>query len=206
MTTIIIQLLFVLIVIIVGAMLGGIGLDVILMIVAVISAAASMQAAGGLNFMVKIAERILRKHPSSVTILSPLSISVIASQQAISASPISAATVALLGMLASFNISLLNILMITIPATLIGVLLAALFCMHNGKELNEDPEYHKRLKAGLVGNDTFKTEDFQNPRNVKIPLAVFLLATILNHSFMLPGLISTVVAICVGLLMIQVLV
>lgn len=90
------QLLFVLAAIIVGARLGGIGLgvmggvglailtfvfglqptappiDVMLMIAAVISAASCMQAAGGLDFMVKLAERLLRRNPAHVTILSPL--------------------------------------------------------------------------------------------------------------------------------------
>lgn len=43
-----------------------------LMIAAVISAAACMQAAGGLDYMVKLAEHLLRKNPSHVTLLSPL--------------------------------------------------------------------------------------------------------------------------------------
>ena len=91
-----IQLAFVLIAIIIGARLGGIGLgvlgglglavltfvfgleptsppiDVMLMIVAVIAAASCMQAAGGLDLMVKWAEKLLRKNPSKITILSPL--------------------------------------------------------------------------------------------------------------------------------------
>ena len=90
------QLLFVLAAIIVGARLGGIGLgvmggvgmavlvfvfgleptsppiDVMLMIAAVISAAAAMQAAGGLDYLVSIAEKLLRRHPSQVTVVSPL--------------------------------------------------------------------------------------------------------------------------------------
>ena len=90
------QFLFVLVAIIVGARLGGIGLgvmggiglavltfifgleptmppiDVMLMIAAVISAASCMQAAGGLDYMVKIAERILRRNPAHITILAPL--------------------------------------------------------------------------------------------------------------------------------------
>ena len=147
------QLAFVLIAIIIGARIGGIGLgvlgglglgiltfgfglqptsppiDVMLMIVAVIAAASCMQAAGGLDLMVKWAEKLLRKNPQRITILSPLvtylftfiagtghvaysvlpviaevatetkirperpmAIAVIASQQAITASPISAAT------------------------------------------------------------------------------------------------------------------
>ena len=205
------QLLFVLVAIIVGARLGGIGLgvmggvglailtfvfglqptappiDVMLMIVAVISAASCMQAAGGLDYMVKLAERLLRRNPSQVTILSPLvtylftfvagtghvaysvlpviaevatetkirperplGIAVIASQQAITASPISAATVALLGLLTGFDITLFDILKITIPATLIGVLVGAFLSKKVGKELLEDPEYLRRLEAGMI--------------------------------------------------------
>lgn len=208
------QFLFVLAAIIVGARLQGIGLgimgglglailtfvfglqptsppiDVMLMIVAVIAAAACMQAAGGLDLMVALAERFLRKHPSHITLLSPmvtylftfvagtghvaysvlpviaevaretkirperpLSIAVIASQQAITASPISAATVALLSMLAGYNISLLDILIISVPATLTGVFLGALVSMRMGKELHEDPEYLQRLEAGLFLHD-----------------------------------------------------
>ena len=90
------QFLFVFVAIIIGARLGGIGLgvlgglglavltfvfgleptsppiDVMLMIVAVISAASCMQAAGGLDLMVKWAEKLLRKNPSQITLLSPL--------------------------------------------------------------------------------------------------------------------------------------
>ena len=84
------QLLFVLVAIIIGARLGGIGLgvmggvglailtfvfglqptappiDVMLMIAAVISAASCMQAAGGLDYMVKIAEKLLVSHKEGV--------------------------------------------------------------------------------------------------------------------------------------------
>ena len=184
------QLLFVLIAIIIGARLGGIGLgvlgglglailtfvfgleptsppiDVMLMIVAVIAAASCMQAAGGLDLMVKWAEKLLRKNPSKITLLSPLVTYIftfiagtghvaysvlpviaevatetkirperplgIASQQAITASPISAATVALLSMLSGHNISLMDILMISVPCTLIGVLVGAFCSLHVG--------------------------------------------------------------------------
>ena len=134
------QFLFVLVAILVGARMGGIGLGVMggigLSILVFIAAAGCMQAAGGLDLMVRQAERLLRKHPSRITLLSPLvtylftfvagtghvaysvlpviaevaretkirperplSIAVIASQQAITASPISAAVVALLSLL-----------------------------------------------------------------------------------------------------------
>lgn len=234
----ILQLAFVLTAIIIGARLGGIGLgvmggvglgiltfafglqptappiDVMLMIAAVISAASCMQAAGGLDYMVKLAEKLLRKNPSHVTILSPivtylftfvagtghvaysvlpviaevatetkirperpLGIAVIASQQAITASPISAATVALLGLLAGFDITLFDILKITIPATIIGVLVGALFSMKVGKELVDDPEYQKRLAEGYFNSKKIEIKDVHNRRNAMISVLIFILAT-----------------------------
>lgn len=234
------QLIVVLAAIIIGARLGGIGLgvmggfglallcfvfglqptappiDVMLMIVAVISAASCMQAAGGLDYMVKLAERMLRKHPSRVTLLSPLvtylftfvagtghiaysvlpviaevaretkirperplGIAVIASQQAITASPISAATVALLGMLAGFDISLFDILKISVPATLIGVLVGAFCSMKVGKELEDDPEYQRRLKEGVIENRLVETASSFDIRKARISVGIFLLATFL---------------------------
>ena len=89
-----IQFLVVLAASIIGARLGGLGLgvmggvglliltfvfglqpttppvDVMLMIAAVISAASCMQAAGGLEYMVKLAEHLLRKNPSPVYVCS----------------------------------------------------------------------------------------------------------------------------------------
>ncbi len=236
-----IQFLFILAAIIVGARLQGIGLgvmgglglailvfgfgleptsppiDVMLMIVAVIAAAGCMQAAGGLDLMVSLAEKFLRKHPQRITLFSPivtylftfvagtghvaysvlpviaevaretkirperpLSIAVIASQQAITASPISAATVALLSMLAGYNISLLNILMISIPSTLIGVLLGALVSMRMGKELHEDPEYLKRLGAGMFSQDKVSDKKIYSLKSkAGLSVLIFILATVL---------------------------
>ena len=235
------QFLFVLAAIIVGAKLGGIGLgvmgglglailtfvfdlqptappiDVMLMIAAVISAASCMQAAGGLDYMVKLAERILRRNPAHITILAPLvtytftflagtghvaysllpvisevaletkirperplGIAVIASQQGITASPISAATVALLGMLAGFGVSLFDILKICIPSTIIGILAGAFYSMRVGKELVNDPEYIKRVKEGLLndGQQT-KLNDIKNVSKARLSVAIFLITTLL---------------------------
>jgi len=188
-----------------------------LMIVAVIAAAGCMQAAGGLDLMVSLAEKFLRRHPQRITLFAPvvtylftfvagtghvaysvlpviaevaretkirperpLSIAVIASQQAITASPISAATVALLSMLAGFNISLINILAITIPATLVGVLLGALFSMRMGKELHEDSEYLQRLEAGLFNEDKVKKHtEYKLKSKAGLSVLIFIMATVL---------------------------
>lgn len=233
------QLLFVLIAIIIGARLGGIGLgvlgglglailtfvfgleptsppiDVMLMIVAVIAAASCMQAAGGLDLMVKWAEKLLRKNPSKITLLSPLvtyiftfiagtghvaysvlpviaevatetkirperplGIAVIASQQAITASPISAATVALLSMQSGYHISLMDILMISVPCTLIGVLAGAFCSLHVGKELAEDPEYLRRIANGEFTSDQYRTKGVENHRAALLSVVIFIAATI----------------------------
>ncbi|GAA8300325.1 hypothetical protein HpNP132_14920 [Helicobacter pylori] len=50
---------------------GKIPFDVILIIMAVISAISAMQKAGGLDYLVKIAEKILRKHPKQINYLAP---------------------------------------------------------------------------------------------------------------------------------------
>lgn len=236
-----IQFLFVLVAIIVGAKLGGIGLgvmgglglailtfafdlqpttppiDVMLMIAAVISAASCMQAAGGLDYMVKLAERILRRNPAHITILAPLvtytftflagtghvaysllpvisevaletkirperplGIAVIASQQGITASPISAATVALLGMLTGFGIDLFDILKICIPSTIIGILAGAFYSMRVGKELVNDPEYIKRLESGMFKDaQQTKLNDVKNLSKARLSVAIFLITTLL---------------------------
>jgi anaerobic C4-dicarboxylate transporter DcuA len=187
-----------------------------LMIAAVISAASCMQAAGGLDYMVKVAERILRRNPAHITILAPLvtytftflagtghvaysllpviaevatetkirperplGIAVIASQQGITASPISAATVALLGMLAGFGIDLFDILKICIPSTIIGILAGALYSMRVGKNLVDDPEYISRVKAGLLDGHHTELTDVKNLSKARLSVAIFLITTLL---------------------------
>ena len=100
----------------------------------------------------------------------PMSISVIASQQAITASPLAAATAALLGLLTaqSDDVGLREILMICIPSTLIGCMLGALSVYRKGVELDKDPIYQERLAKGLVEppKETRKLEGVERRRAV----------------------------------------
>ena len=234
----VVELFLVLACIVAGARLGGIGLgvmgglgvallvfvfglqptsppvDVMLMIAAVISAAGCMQAAGGLDYMVGLAERMLRRHPQYVTFLAPLvtysftflagtghvaysvlpviaevaretkirperplGIAVIASQQAITASPISAATVALLGLLAGYEITLLDILKVSIPATLIGVIVGSFASLKVGKELVDDPEYKRRVESGEI-KAAGAGVAMDAPRGAKLSVLLFVVATL----------------------------
>jgi len=211
------ELAVLLAVIIVGARLGGIGLGpmgglglfvfvflfrlppggppatVLGMILAVIVALSLMQSAGGLDYVIQLAEKILRRNPRRITILAPLvtyvlvlasgtqhviyallpviaeaarkagirperplSISVIAAQHGLVASPVSAATVAVVGGLAQSGVGLPQILMVTIPATIIGVAAGILSVSFVGRELAEDPEYLRRLAEGKVTPPTAK--------------------------------------------------
>src|SRR6185369_13744054 len=89
-------------------------------------------------------------HESGIRPERPMAIATIASQQAITASPVSAATAAMIGLLASRHVGLVQILLICVPSTLLAVLLAAVVQLRVGKELSNDPEYQRRLKAGEV--------------------------------------------------------
>jgi anaerobic C4-dicarboxylate transporter DcuA len=164
--------------------------DVMLIILAVIMAASVMDAAGGIDFLVRIAERVIRANPKYVTIVAPLTtwaftfvagtghivypllpviyetahqsgirperpmaIATIASQQAITASPVAAATAAMIGLFSEKGLSqwgLPQILMICVPSTLLGVIVAAIISMFLGKNLKDDPEYQARVKSGAI--------------------------------------------------------
>jgi anaerobic C4-dicarboxylate transporter DcuA len=158
-------------------------LEVMLIIMSVVTAAAALQAAGGMDYLVHVAAKILRSHPGQITILGPLvtyfftlfagtahisysilpiiaevatkarvrperalSMSVTAAHLAITASPVSAATAALLSILAASGVQLSSILLVCIPSTIIGLLVGILFVLKRGKELSDDPEFLEKMK------------------------------------------------------------
>jgi anaerobic C4-dicarboxylate transporter DcuA len=202
-----VQLAVILICIFIGARLSGIGLgvmgmigllmllfvfglqpgdpplEVMLIILSVVTAAAALQAAGGMDYLVNIAGKLLRSKPEQITFLGPivtyfftlfagtahisysilpiiaevaikkrirperaLSMSVTAAHMGITASPVSAASAALLTVLAASGVQLGDILLVCIPSTLIGVVVGILFVLKRGKELSNDPEFLERMK------------------------------------------------------------
>jgi anaerobic C4-dicarboxylate transporter DcuB len=164
---------------------GAPPIDVMLIIIAVVAASATLHATGGLTYMVQLAERLLRKHPKYITFLAPfctyiltmavgtghavymlqpiiadvayktgirperpMAVSSIASQMGITASPIAAAVTSFLAMSlkAGYIVSLFDILIVTIPATAIGVCIAAIWSLNRGKDLDKDLAFQERMK------------------------------------------------------------
>jgi anaerobic C4-dicarboxylate transporter DcuA len=189
-------------------------IDVMLIILAVIMAAAVMEAAGGIDYLVGLAERIIRRNPRQITIVAPLvcylfpfgagtghvfypllpiiyqvayengirperpmAVATIASQQAITASPVSAAMAAMIALYEPLGIGLPQIMLICVPATILGVIAAALVQTRVGRELKDDPEYQRRLSAGEIqppGGSDAKSERKDLPKGARLSAVLFL--------------------------------
>ncbi|NOH33451.1 anaerobic C4-dicarboxylate transporter [Vibrio chagasii] len=239
------EFLFLLIVLYIGSRYGGIGLGVVsgiglvievfifkmpptsppvtvmLIILAVVTCASILEAAGGLKYMLQVAERVLRKNPRRVTMIAPfvtysmtfllgtghavysimpiigdvalkngirperpMAAASVASQLAITASPISAAVVYYLAQLSDIqhSITLLSILLVTVPATLFGTFLLSLYSLKRGKELNDDPEYQERLKdpewKKRIESTTATSLDEVLPTSARNAVLIFLLSIV----------------------------
>ncbi|HEX6848679.1 MAG TPA: anaerobic C4-dicarboxylate transporter [Chitinophagaceae bacterium] len=200
-------------------------LEVMLIILSVVTAAAALQAAGGMDYLVNLAGKLLRSKPGQITFLGPLvtyfftlfagtahisysimpiiaevaikkrirperalSMSVTAAHMGITASPVSAASAALLTVLAPAGIKLADILLICIPSTIIGVIVGILFVWKRGKELDKDPEFLERMKDPAFAKNLDDSKDtvlalkVGATRSVAI-FALAVLAVVLIGSF-----------------------
>ncbi len=194
---------------------GNIPWDVLLIIASVISAIAAMQLAGGLDYLVQIAERVLRSNPKYINYLAPivtyvltifagtghtafsmipvivevakeqkirpvcpLSIAVVASQIAITASPVSAAVIYMSGVLEPFGWSYPMLLGIWIVTTFLGCMLTAfVMTMLQNMDLDSDPVYRERLAKGLVKAPTGEVRHNLKP-GAKLSVAIFLIGVL----------------------------
>ncbi len=159
--------------------------DVIYIIIAAVTCAGIMQASGGMDWLIQIAERLLRKHPDRITFLAPLctffltvlvgtghvvytlmpiivdiaikkgirperpcGVASIASQVGITCSPIAAAVVAFVSISNAngFDITIPQVLMVSLPACLCGLMAAAICSYHRGLDLDKDPAFLARIK------------------------------------------------------------
>ena len=190
---------------------GAIPWDVILIIMSVIAAIAAMQLAGGLDYMVQVAEKILRKNPKYINYLAPtvtyfltflagtghtafsmipvivevakeqnvkpsapLSIAVVSSQIAITASPVSAAVVYMTGVLEPLGWSYPTLLLIWLITTFSACMLTAfVVSKFFPLDLSKDPVYQERLKAGLV-KPTNGAAHIELRKGAKLSVGIFL--------------------------------
>ena len=108
----------------------------------------------------------------------PLTSTVVASQIAISASPISAATAAMWVVVEGMGISFGQALCVILPAGLFGAAVAALISSFQGCDLEKDPIFQQRMKAGLVSMTSKGELEKPLPKGAKLSVGFFLLGVI----------------------------
>ena len=191
--------------------------DVIYIIIAAVTCAGIMQASGGMDWLIQIAEKLLRKHPDRITFLAPLctffltvlvgtghvvytlmpiicdialkkgirperpcAVASVASQVGITCSPIAAAVVAFVSISNAnhFDITIPQVLMVSIPASLCGLMAAAAASYHRGLDLDKDPKFQARLKDpeqyNYIYGSNATTLDKKIPQSAKNAVFVFL--------------------------------
>jgi anaerobic C4-dicarboxylate transporter DcuB len=202
--------------------------DVIYIIIAAVTCAGIMQAAGGMDWLIQLAEKLLRKHPEHITFLAPLctffltvlvgtghvvytlmpiicdislkkgirperpcGVASIASQVGITCSPIAAAVASfvIISNDNGFDINNLQVIAVTIPACLCGLMAAALCSYKRGKDLDKDPVFQER-KANpkmykYMYGETQSLLDQEVDKNAKLSVYIFLgaLLVITLYSF-----------------------
>ena len=193
--------------------------DVIYIIIAAVTCAGMLQAAGGMDWMIQMAEKLLRKHPQHVTFLAPLctffltvlvgtghvvytlmpiicdislkkgirperpcGVASVASQVGITCSPIAAAVASfvIISNENGFDVNNLQVIAVTIPACLCGLMAAAACSYNRGLDLDKDPKFQARLKDPemyryMYGN-TATMLDKEVSKPAKLSVYIFLIA------------------------------
>ena len=208
--------------------------DVIYIIIAAVTCAGTLQASGGMDWMIQMAEKLLRKHPNNITFLAPLvtffltvlvgtghvvytimpiicdialkkgirperpcGVASIASQVGITCSPIAAAVVAFVTISNAngFLVAIPQVLMVTIPACVIGLMCAAAASYKRGKDLDKDPAFQARvadpkIHKYMYGNSA-TTLDKEITREAKLSVFIFLGALLVIVCFAFLQMIHT---------------
>ena len=196
--------------------------DVIYIIIAAVTCAGIMQAAGGMDWLIQLAEKLLRKHPEHITFLAPLctffltvlvgtghvvytlmpiicdislkknirperpcAVASIASQVGITCSPIAAAVASfvIISNDNGFDINNLQVIAVTIPACLCGLMAAALCSYKRGKDLDKDPVFQERKSNPkmykYMYGETQSLLDQEVSKSAKLSVYIFLGALLL---------------------------
>ncbi|WP_159607384.1 anaerobic C4-dicarboxylate transporter family protein, partial [Agromyces humi] len=190
---------------------GSAPVDAVFIVITVITAASVMQAAGGIDWMVSVAAKVIRRRPKSVVFLAPamsflftvgagtgnifypllpviydvsyqqrirperaLSVSAVASQVGILCSPVSAATASMVVLLAPQGVDLGALLLIMWPASIAGLLVASLVMVRHGKDLEDDPEFQRRLAEHQIQPPAVDAREKTLPRTAVLSASIFL--------------------------------
>ncbi len=194
-------------------------LTVLRIIFTVVLAGGAMQAAGGIDYLVAIAEKLLRRYPKSVTILAPvvtwifvfctgtghivwsilpiineiaiengirperpIAASIVSCQNAVCATPLAAATAAMIAFMEEYaGIGMVKLLLVVVPATLLGSVMSGVIMLKKGKELQDDPEFQRRIAEGtlVLEKHDSKVIDFSKfSKEAKTSVVVFLVGII----------------------------
>jgi anaerobic C4-dicarboxylate transporter DcuB len=181
-------------------------------ILSVITAASTMQAVGGIDYLVEVAKKLLKKKPAYIALIAPivafvftlgagtgfiyyplipviyavayanmvrperpLAVASTASQFAITASPVSAAMATMVGILDPVGFGITDILIVILPASLVGLVGACFLQMRVGKDLADDEEYQRRVAAGEIAPiDMSVLEERELPPEAKRSTFIFL--------------------------------
>lgn len=196
-----------------GLPIGSPPVDVILIIMTVVVAASALQAAGGMDYLVRLASKFMRKNPKYLNIIAPITTwvmtimagtgfivfsmlpviaeiakdsgirpsrtlagSVVASQIAISGSPISAAMAAMLTIMEGNGITFIVVMSVCLPASFVAAMVAAFIASRQGCELENDEVYLNRLQKGLVHK--YEEKKGESTTREKFSVVLFIIATI----------------------------
>ena len=173
---------------------GKAPVDVMLVILAVVTCASVLEAAGGLTYMLGTGHAVYSIMPiigdialkNGIRPERPMAAASVASQLAITGSPISAVVALYLKDIAHIeafaNVSLLYIVAVTIPATFAGTLALSLYSLRRGKELKDDPEYQRRMQDPVwrdrILSTTSTTLNEELPPAARNSVLLFILALV----------------------------
>lgn len=168
---------------------GSPPVDALLIVLSVVLAASMMQVAGGIDWMVSVAAKIIERNPKQITLVAPLvsflfsvgagtsnilypllpviqdlsyrngirpsrplSLSVVATGVALACSPVSAAMAAMVTLtdVEPYNYELIDILIVTIPAAVVGIVLSSFIVRRLGKDIADDPEIQAKIAEGKI--------------------------------------------------------
>jgi len=190
---------------------GAVPVSAMLIIMSVVTAAGAMQLAGGIDYLVAQAQKVIRRFPNQITYVAPLTtfifcvgagtgniyyslmpviyevalankvrperplaLSATAGQLAITASPVSAAMAAMVGLLAPLGFHITDILMITMPASIAAIVVGGLVMSRMGKPLDQDPEYLRRIASGELTPPAADAQPKAPTRAGKLSALLFL--------------------------------